>query len=449
MQKPHVQFARTRDGVSIAYRCEGQGRPIVFLSGWVSHLESESTEQSVLEFLRRLGHEGHRRLVLFDWRGTGLSDRDVSDFSAEARARDIEAVVDAAGVDRVALVAWALSGGPAIVYAAEHPDRVSHLVLYGTLGSPFTSNPALGRALVGLVRADWKVGARTMVEFVFPEADREAVEKGMEFVRVASSGETAAAILEEGLFRGDVRPYLPRLTTATLVLHRREDPAIPLAAGRELASLIPNARFVPLPGSINTPFFGDSDAILHAVDNFIEGDTPSAAGTVEIASGLVTILFTDLAGSTALTQRLGDAGAQDLLRAHNAVVRACLREHGGTELKTMGDGFMASFPLASAALECAIAIQRGLAAANGGGAEPPLRVRIGLNAGEPLAEEADLFGTAVQAAARIAAKAKPGTILVADVVRQLAAGKSFRFLDRGRTRLKGFEERLRLFELEY
>ncbi len=165
-------------------------------------------------------------------------------------------------------------------------------------------------------------------------------------------------------------------------------------------------------------------------------------------TSLLTILFTDLVGSTALTQRLGDAAAQELLRTHNTIVRDRLREHGGTELKSMGDGFMASFPSASRALECAIAIQQAFAAYNGGRKDAIL-VRIGLNAGEPVAEDADLFGTAVQAAARIAARARPGQILVADVVRQLAAGKPFRFKHAGRFSLKGIRERQRLFEVVY
>jgi class 3 adenylate cyclase len=180
-----------------------------------------------------------------------------------------------------------------------------------------------------------------------------------------------------------------------------------------------------------------------------------------VAGGLCTILFTDVEGSTALTQRLGDAKAREVLRAHERIVREALQAHGGSEVKALGDGFMASFSSATRALECAIAMQKAFADWNAGvgaGLAPPdgaassaptIRVRIGLNAGEPIAEEKDLFGTAVNMAARIAAEAEGGEILASDVVRQLVAGKGFLFSDRGEVELKGFEEPVRLYEVRW
>ena len=165
-------------------------------------------------------------------------------------------------------------------------------------------------------------------------------------------------------------------------------------------------------------------------------------------SGLVTILFTDMEGSTALTQRLGDAKARELLRTHERIVREALKAHGGSEVKALGDGFMASFSSATRALECGIAMQRAFAEHNEA-AEDLIRVRMGLNAGEPIAEEADLFGTAVNLAARIAAQAAGGEILVADVVRQLMAGKGFLFADRGEQALRGFEDPVRLYQVRW
>jgi class 3 adenylate cyclase len=289
-----------------------------------------------------------------------------------------------------------------------------------------------------------------MVQVVARGIDSRMIDDGAKFLQVAASGEVAAAILEEGYFKIDVRDVVPQVRVPSLVLHRRDDPAVPFAAGRELAALLPDAHFLPLPGDASNPWIGDPGPILKAVDEFLadeEGVSESPAAA-DAGAGLLTILFTDLVGSTALTQRLGDAAAQDVLRAHNTIVRERLREHGGTELKSMGDGFMASFPSASRALECAIAIQQAFAAYNDGRKDAIL-VRIGLNAGEPVAEDADLFGTAVQAAARIAARARPGQVLVADVVRQLAAGKPFRFKHAGRFSLKGIRERQRLFEVVY
>jgi len=449
MQKPRVHFARTRDGVSIAYSVAGQGLPILFLSGWVSHLEVEVTGEPIVRFLDGLSGGGRRRVVRFDWRGTGLSDREVGDVSAVKRVADLEAVVDALGAEQVAIFAWALSGPPALMYAAAHPERVSHLILYGTLASGPMPNPALGRALIDLIRADWTVGARTMVQVVARGVDTRMIDDGAKFLQVAASGEVAAAILEEGYFKIDVRDVVPQVKVPSLVLHRRDDPAVPFAAGREVAALLPDAHFLPLPGDASNPWIGDPGPILKAVDEFLadeEDDVTEPRAAADAGAGLLTILFTDLVGSTALTQRLGDAAAQELLRTHNTIVRERLREHGGTELKSTGDGFMASFPSASRALECAIAIQQAFAAYNDGRKDAIL-VRIGLNAGEPVAEDADLFGTAVQAAARIAARARPGQILVSDVVRQLAAGKPFRFNHVGRFSLKGFRERLRLFEV--
>jgi len=170
---------------------------------------------------------------------------------------------------------------------------------------------------------------------------------------------------------------------------------------------------------------------------------------VAAPAGLRTILFTDMEGSTPLTQRLGDARAQEVLRAHNAIVREALKAHGGSQIKHTGDGIMASFPSASGAIEGAIAIQRALAEQGQAHPDTPIRVRIGLNAGEPVAEEEDLFGTAVQVASRICARAEAAQVLCSNVVRELAAGKGFLFSDRGDVELRGFEDPVRLYEVRW
>ena len=185
---------------------------------------------------------------------------------------------------------------------------------------------------------------------------------------------------------------------------------------------------------------GISD-FLHAIEEFLGGPEPAPSGPAP--SELVTILFTDMEGSTTLTQRLGDAKAQEVLRKHNGVVRAALKEHGGSEIKHTGDGVMASFASASRALECAIGIQQAFASHNESSGEP-IRVRIGLNAGEPVAEDKDLFGTAIQLAARVCARAEAGQILVPEGVRHLVAGKRFLFSDQGDVALRGFEDPVRL-----
>jgi class 3 adenylate cyclase len=195
--------------------------------------------------------------------------------------------------------------------------------------------------------------------------------------------------------------------------------------------------------------WGEGDAVLEAIDEFLgEGDEAEAGAERPPADIVHTILFTDVEGSTALTDRLGDAKARDLLREHERMVREALKAHGGAEVKTMGDGFMTSFSSATKALECAIAMQRAFAEHNEK-ADEPIKVRIGLNAGEPIAEEDDLYGTAVIEASRITAAAKGGEILVADVVRQLTKGKDFLFSDRGDTTLRGFEDPVRLYEVSW
>lgn len=452
MAKQHIHFARTRDGVNIAYATMGSGHPLLYLHGWVSHLEMDLESPYNAEFVT--GLSAGRTLVRLDMRGCGLSDREVDDLSIEARARDIEAVADHLELERFAIFAWSINGPPAIVYAATHPERVSHLILYGTFSHMDKSGrEALGRALVDLIRANWRIASKAMVEFEYPGADKDIAQSIDAYHQAASSGEVAAATLEEALFDVDVRDYLPKLTMPTLVLHRRDDQAFPARCGRELAALLPHGHFMPLPGEIHLAFMGDTQAIVEAVNDFLATggghDQPAEpAQATEAVHGLRTILFTDMEGSTSLTQRLGDARAQELIRVHNQVIREQVQACGGFAVKHTGDGIMASFPSAARALECAIAAQRAFARRNES-AEVPIRVRIGLNAGEPVEEEDDLFGSAVQLAARITSRAEPGEVLVSDVVRQLAAGKGFLFADRGEAALHGFDEPVRLYEVRW
>jgi class 3 adenylate cyclase len=195
-------------------------------------------------------------------------------------------------------------------------------------------------------------------------------------------------------------------------------------------------------------YMTDQERVRSLIEDFLGQDEPASAPAAasEDSGGLRIVLFTDIEASTQLTDRLGDEKARDLIRSHEAVVRQALDNHGGAEVKTMGDGFMASFTSASQALDCAIAIQRANDAANAG-ADEPLRVRVGLNAGEPIAENDDLFGTTVIRAARIAAIADGGEVLVSNVVRELSEGKSYLFTDRGDAALRGFEETVRIYEL--
>ena len=291
---------------------------------------------------------------------------------------------------------------------------------------------------------------------MYPNAEKEVVDSFTYYARNSATGEVAAAILEEALFHLDVREHLSKLTMPTLVLHRRDDQAFPMSFGRDLASLLPHAHFIALPGNTHAPFYGDFAPVIEAVGDFLatsDGHAHVEPGAHEpqddAPAGLQTILFTDMESSTSMTQQLGDADAQELVRAHNAIVRDALRAHGGSEIKHTGDGIMATFPSAARAIDCAIVIQRGCDAHAVEHPTAPLRMRIGLNAGEPVAEERDLFGAAVQLASRVCGSAGPGQILVSDVVRQLAAGKRFLWSDQGQVALRGFEDPVRLYEVKW
>jgi class 3 adenylate cyclase len=254
------------------------------------------------------------------------------------------------------------------------------------------------------------------------------------------------------------------------VLHRIADPAIPFSAGQKLAAEIPNCRFVPLAGKGHLFCLGDYSDILHAVDEFLgdRHDAARASTAVSLASrpargsSVRTVLFTDLVGHTAMMQRLGDARGREVLREHERITRETLRAHGGTEIKTDGDSFMVSFGSVTSAVECAVALQRRFSAWNDERADPDkdgpegaslrgavLDVRMGLNAGEPIEEDGDLFGATVILASRIKEQAGAGEILIPETVRGLLSGKGFIFSDRGEFLPKGFEDGVRLFEVRW
>jgi adenylate cyclase len=242
----------------------------------------------------------------------------------------------------------------------------------------------------------------------------------------------------------DVRELLTQVQAPTLVIHSETDKAVPFEHARRLTGTIPNASLKQYKGD-HAPL----DAVAEIDAAIVDFVAPAQQAERPAVSGLLTIMFTDIEASTTMTRTLGDAGAQELLRRHNEIIRGALRESGGTEIKHTGDGIMASFGSASAALGCAASVQRAFTEHNEREPSSPVRVRIGLNAGEPVEEDGDLFGTAVQMAARICARAEPGQVLAANVVRELAAGKRFLFADHGDVVLRGFEDPVRLYELHW
>jgi len=446
--QPQIRFCTTSQGVRIACASVGQGPPLITTpSNW---------ESMTFVLQNRVGGRFYEVLakrhtvIRYDRRGVGLSDRERTDFTLQADLEDLETVADGLALRRFALMGSFHLGPAAIVYAARHADRISRLILYGTYAcGRMLTREDVKTSLTSMVRAHWGIASRTLAAIAAPGIGDEMLQAIASAARESATGEMVAKLLEMA-YATDVVELLPEVKVPTLVLHRRGDRAIPFRLSRELTSVLPAARLVALEGTINWPWFGDSDSVLRAIYEFLGEGEEAAAGVEPLApGGLVTILFTDVEGSTALTQRLGDAKAQEVLRTHNTIVRDALKAHSGSEIKHTGDGIMASFSSASRALECAIAIQRAFAQHNESNPETPIRVRIGLNAGEPVAEEEDLFGTAVQLAARICAQAEPGEILAPIVVRELAAGKGFLLADRGDVALRGFEDPVRLYEVRW
>ena len=445
MPDPQARYCTTEDGVRIAYRVEGDGPALVVIPLFI---ESFSLIDRMIpehrEFMRQLG-EG-RQIIRYDMRGTGLSQRQVDDVSHLALVRDVEAVVRAAGIRRHDL--WASTdGGPrAIEYAARHPRQTRRLILYGTyarLADVFT--PDRLQALAMLSRTDWDMAAQVMGDMSGREDFPDFGARYAAVYRESASGEVVARILEEA--DADVTGMLPKVKAPTLVVHRLHDNIYPFACGRQLAAGIPTAQFLPLEGRAHNVVLLDSQAILDAMKDFLgQADAlPAPIDATETVGTFRTVLFTDVVGHTEMMSRLGDEKGREVLREHERITREALRAHGGSEVKTMGDGFMASFSSVTRAVECAIALQRAFAEPEG----EPLSIRIGLNAGEPIEEEGDLFGAAVILAARIAAKAEGGEILASDVVRGLCAGKGFLFADTGEVTIKGFEEPVRLFAVRW
>ena len=450
--EPRVQYAQTADGVSIAFWTLGEGMPILQMPTLpFSHIQLEWQIPGWRRWYERLAEK--RMLVRYDCRGSGLSDRDVTDFSLDAYLLDLEAVVHRVGLDRFALLGPFNSGPVAIIYAVRQPENVSHLILWCSYArySDYLASAQV-QSMRALLDKDWEIYTETAAHALMGWSEAEEARRIAAFYRESMSQEAALAA-HERIRQFDVTNLLPQVSMPTLVLHRRQVRIPDVRLARDLASQIPDARLPLLEGTAAAPWMGDMEAVLRAIDEFLGEGEEAAAGPAP--SGLVTILFTDMEGSTTLTQRLGDAKAQEVLRTHNTIVRDALKAHSGSEIKHTGDGIMASFASASRALECAIAMQRALADWNAARPEPvegraeEIRIRIGLNAGEPVAEERDLFGTAVQLAARIAAKAEAEEILVSDTLRGLVAGKGFLFADRGDVALRGFEDPVRLFEVRW
>ncbi len=361
MAEPRIQYAQTADGVSIAFWTLGEGLALIAPVGLVfSHIQLEWQMPELRRWYEGLAR--NRKLIRYDHRGTGLSERTEIDFSLEAQLLDIDAVVSRLGLEEFALLGIGDAGPATITYAVRHPERVSHLILFCSyaVGSWEARLPPQLRATFRLMDTDWELFTETASHVALGWEEGEQARRFAAFTRECTTPKALRTAYSQ-IAGVDVTSLLPHVKSPTLVLHRRQVPAPDVDVATGLASRIPDARLALLEGTSPFPPIGGVEPVLQAIDEFLgEGEGATAAEPRE-AGAFRTVLFTDVEGSTALTQRLGDVRAREVLREHERIVREALKSHAGSELKTTGDGFMASFSSATRALECAIAMQRAFA----------------------------------------------------------------------------------------
>jgi pimeloyl-ACP methyl ester carboxylesterase len=444
MSTPPTQYAKSED-VSIAYQVVGDGPlDVVLVLGFATHLEIQWEMPPMARFLERLST--FSRLLIFDKRGTGLSDPVAEVPTLEQRIDDVRAVMDAAGSERATLFGISEGGPMSVLFAAAHPERVTSLVLYGAMGRtteasdyPWASPAdALRESAAKFIAPYWGREATGMIELFAPSlaGDQRAAEFTARMERSAASPAMVQKIFEMFLDI-DVRAVLPTIHLPTLVLHRRGDRVVNRRAGAELASRIPGARYVELEGIDHSPWAGDQDPVLGEVEEFVTG----ARSLPEPDRVLATVMFTDIVGSTARAAELGDARWRQTLAEHDAVVRTELDRFRGREVKTLGDGFLATFDGPARAIKCGQAIATQARAIG-------VDVRVGLHTGEVELIGDDLGGIAVHIAARVGALASPGEVLTSSTIKDLVAGSGIRFEDRGLTKLQGVANEWRLFAAE-
>ena len=429
--EPRIQYAQTRDGVSIAYWTQGSGGTPLVLLPWIpfNHLQLNWENPENRRLYERLS--ARRQIINYDGRGTGLSDREAN-FALDSHVLDLEAVLDKLGILQVDLWAFLTSGPVAISYAVAHPEHVSHLVLWCSFsrGSELLASRQ-SQGLVGLIDKDWQLFTETAASVIFGWSAGEPARQFARYMRESGTPEMVRPSLTV-LAELDVSELLPKIRCPSLVLHRRHIEYLGLNAAKLLASRIPDARLVAFDGD-STQMYSDTDAILTAVESFLGGE--------DLPSGMTAILFADIADSTALTERLGDEAFRAKARDLDATLRTVIREHSGTPIegKLLGDGVLAVFTSARQAIEAALACGKS-------GDDAGLPLHLGLHAGDVIREENNVYGGAVNIASRISGLSAPGEVLVSDIVRGLArTSAGVQFEDRGEQALKGVAEAVRVW----
>jgi pimeloyl-ACP methyl ester carboxylesterase len=427
--------------IHIAYQVVGDGPlDLVYVPGWVSHVELAWEEPTLARFLNRLA--SFSRLILFDKRGTGLSDRvpDAELPPLEERMDDLRAVMDAAGSERAALFGFSEGGNLSTLFAASYPERTTALMLFGTFAKrirspdyPWAPTPEERQAQYELVAREW--GRNMDLEKYVPSklGDADFLRRLSAYFRSSASPGAAVTLLRMNT-EIDIRHVLPAIRVPTLIMNRVGDRSVSVEEGRWMAGQIPNARFVELAGEDHMPWVGDQDSILDEVQEFLTGDRPVR----EPDRVLATVLVTDIVGSTRHAARIGDRAWCDLLARHHAIVREALAAFRGREIDTAGDGFLATFDGPARAVGCACRIRDAVRALG-------IEIRAGLHTGEIELAGDKVRGIAVHTGARIAATAQAGEILASSTVKDLVSGSGIRFAERGVHALKDIPRPWQLF----
>ncbi len=438
---PETRYARHGD-VNIAYQVTGEGDvDLVFVPGWVSHIEYAWEEPSLAPFLERMAR--FSRLILLDRRGTGLSDPVDQLPTLEERMDDVQAVMEAAGSNRAVLFGISESGPMCSLFAATYPEHTRGLVLCNTFARnqysddyPWALKDDQWKRFSQLIEENWGKGVTPRFFAPSRAADEAFVRGWGRFERRAVSPGAMRKLL--ALMRDtDVRPVLPSIHVPTLVVHRTSDRATPIAGGRYLAEHIPGAKLVEVPGEDHFPWVGDTEAILEEVEHFVTG----ARSRAEPDRVLATVLFTDIVDSTRQLAERGDRRWRELLTEFYGIERQQLVRFRGREIDTTGDGLFATFDGPARGIRCACAARQAVSSLG-------ISIRAGLHTGECEVLGGKVSGIAVHLGARVCDAAGPGDVLVSNTVKDLVSGSGLRFADRGVHALKGVPGEWHLYAAE-
>ncbi len=432
-----TKYAKSGD-VHIAYSIFGEGPyDIILMPGTLSHVELYWELPANQYILQRL--TSFARVIVFDKRGQGLSDR-VAEQTLEERIGDVRAVLDAAGSKRATVFAWSEGGPMSLMFAATYPERTAALVLFATFASmkaePWAVSQERFDRFLGALDAHWGEGVLVGINAPSMVKDKALVQWFGRLERAAASPGSILA-LETADYESDVRHVLPSIRVPTLILHRKGDSAVPVAVGHYLAQNIAGAKYIELPGEDHLLQALPPDLLDLFLDEFEEFVT-GMRHRPDPDRVLATVMFTDIVRSTERAAELGDARWRELLGNYYVVLRKELTAFRGREVNTAGDGLLATFDGPNRAIRCACSVRERLRPLG-------LQVRSGLHTGECELIGDDVGGIAVHIAARVAASAEPDQVLVSSTVRDLVAGSGLRFDDRGMHALKGVPDEWRLF----